>query len=114
MKKRIRKKRHRGEFVEYGIELCVRLLPGLDVDGFNPFFDALINAVEMHGLCMGGGGNPKTGDCEFFVTRVSGGRCVSMIPEDRDEVVMCMEALDTRFGDAIVSFTVGPLVDAWR
>ena len=114
MKKRIRKKRHRGEFVEYGLELLVRLRLGIEASVVNAFFDALIETVEMHGLCVGGGGNPKTGDCEFFVTRVDGKHCASMTPDDREKVVVIMKGLETSRGDAIVNFTVGPLVDAWR
>jgi uncharacterized protein YggL (DUF469 family) len=54
MKKRLRKKKHLGEFTEYGRQLVInRNLK----DGFDEFLDAFIEeAIETDGCYCGGGG----------------------------------------------------------
>ena len=54
MKKRLRKKKHYGEFTEWGRQLVITRNRK---DGFDEFFDAFIEeAVEANGCCCGGGG----------------------------------------------------------
>jgi uncharacterized protein len=62
MKKRLRKKRHMGEFAVFGVSLRASLSPGLTDDGFETFLDAFIaEAIESNGLLFSGGGSPTTG-----------------------------------------------------
>jgi uncharacterized protein YggL (DUF469 family) len=54
MRKRLRKKKHVGEFQELGVELEMTLRAGVDFDEFLDAF--LCDAVEANGLAFGGGG----------------------------------------------------------
>jgi len=55
MKKRLRKKKHYGEFAEWGRELTVLRNTK---DGFDQFFDAFIGeAIEANRCYCGGGGS---------------------------------------------------------
>jgi len=57
MKKRLRKKKHRGEFTEWG---CRIVITRQSKDGFDEFLDAFIEeAIEGNNCYCGGGG---TGD----------------------------------------------------
>ena len=54
MKKRLCKKKHHGEFSEWGRQL---IIVRNRKDGFDEFLDAFIEeAVEANGCCCGGGG----------------------------------------------------------
>jgi len=57
MRKRLRKKLHRGEFAVLGFEVTARL-NGFDTPAdFDDFVDRFLEeAVEAHGLLFGGGG----------------------------------------------------------
>jgi len=58
MKKRLRKKKHLGEFTEWGRQLVIIRNRK---DGFDEFFDAFIEeAVELNGCYCGGGGKEDT------------------------------------------------------
>lgn len=60
MKKRLRKKKHRGEFTEWGRQLVIIRNRK---DGFDEFFDAFIEeAIEANGCDCGGGGREATLD----------------------------------------------------
>jgi uncharacterized protein len=54
MRKRLRKKKHIGEFQEFGVEISATLRD--DVDFIEFLDDFLGSAVEAHGLAFGGGG----------------------------------------------------------
>ncbi len=55
IKKRIRKKKHCGEFTEWGRQLVIMRNRK---DGFDEFLDAFIEeAIESNGCYCGGGGN---------------------------------------------------------
>lgn len=98
MNKRMRKKKHAGEFTEYGCEVEVALQnPGED------FLLSLIEMVEGRGLIVGGG--CAAGGGRFFVHRKGG----SVSDEDR-------QALQQWFGSRadVREFAMGPPVDAWR
>lgn len=58
MRKRLRKKKHLGEFQEFGASLAVTLYAGTDCLAF--IDDFLVHAVEAHGLQFGGGGGHLT------------------------------------------------------
>jgi uncharacterized protein YggL (DUF469 family) len=54
MKKRLRKKKHRGEFIEWGQQLVITRNGR---DGFDEFLDAFIEeAIEANGCYCGGSG----------------------------------------------------------
>ena len=54
MKKRLRKKKHRGEFIEWGRQL---IITRNRKDGFDEFLDAFIEeAIKANGCYCGGGG----------------------------------------------------------
>ena len=54
MKKRLRKKKHRGKFTEWGQQLVIMRNRK---DGFDEFLDAFIEeAIEANGCYCGGGG----------------------------------------------------------
>lgn len=55
MKKRLRKKKHFGEFAEWGREITITRNTK---DGFDEFFDAfIVEAIEANGCYCGGGGS---------------------------------------------------------
>ena len=55
MKKRLRKKKHLGEFTEWGRQLVIMRNRE---EGFDEFLDAFIEeAIESNGCYCGGGGN---------------------------------------------------------
>lgn len=55
MRKRLRKKRHLGEFREFGVTLSINLRPSAEFDVF--LDDFLLQAVEAQDLQFGGGGS---------------------------------------------------------
>jgi uncharacterized protein YggL (DUF469 family) len=104
MRRRLRKKKHLGEFTELGFEVRADLTPDLDYAGFDAFLDRLIDAVEARGLAFGGGGRPE--DFEGFVTQLRRG---SATEADREALTAFLAA-----NSAVVRHAVGPLVDAWH
>jgi uncharacterized protein YggL (DUF469 family) len=54
MKKRLRKKKHVGEFATFGVPVAVKLAAGTDFDSFLDAF--LEEAIEANGCYFGGGG----------------------------------------------------------
>jgi uncharacterized protein YggL (DUF469 family) len=101
--KRLRKKKHIGEFRELGFAVELTLRSGLSAAEHNQFADEWIALVEARELAFGGGGSPKF---DGFVTRAAGG---STTEEDR-------AALTTFVASHrhVVAHSIGPLVDAWR
>jgi len=59
MKKRIRKKKHHGEFTEWGRQLVITRNRK---DGFDEFLDAFIDNIEANGCYCGGAGKEDTFD----------------------------------------------------
>lgn len=102
MKKRLRKKLHRGEFRELAFPVEFRLtteLERLELDGF---VDQLCDAMEARGLGFGGGGDLHWSG---VVVRLGRG---SVTPEDRDYVQQWLGR-----HDQVSEYSVGALVDAW-
>ena len=98
MRKRLRKKFHRGEFQELGCEVRFQVVDHLSYDAFDAVVDAFISqAIEAHGLLCGGGG--KNPEWNVFVTRAGQG---SATEEHRQAIETWLTArLDTRgTGDA--------------
>ncbi len=57
MKKRLRKKRHLGEFQEIGFEVSFTFEPGATIEEDNDLLFAFLDyAIEDNGLLFGGGG----------------------------------------------------------
>ncbi len=104
MRKRLRKKLHKGEFRELGFDLRFRLSPGLSEESFEAFLDTfLAEAIEAHGLSFGGGGKEEI---EGFVTLSARGSAT----EEHRRILM--RWLESR--PEVVEYSVGSLVDAWE
>ena len=62
MKKRLRKKKHLGEFAVLGVSIRVRCHEGTSEAAFDELFDAfLFETVESAGLSFGGSGSAASG-----------------------------------------------------
>lgn len=62
MKKRLRKKLHRGEFAILGVSLRAMFTHDLTISEFDAFVDDFIDqAIEARGLSFGGRGHPAKG-----------------------------------------------------
>jgi len=99
MRRRLRKKKHLGEFREFGFQVKAELSSEADHEAF---LDRLIDAVEARQLGFGGGGKE---DFQGFVTRLGRGSA-----SDADREVL------GRFlaGDpAVLHHEIGPRIDAW-
>lgn len=104
MKKRLRKKLHRGEFQELGFAVTWQFIDPLDAEELDTLFHALLALVEGRGLTFGGGGDLKQGS--GFLCKKGRG---SVAEEDSTRMVEWFEALGPT-----VSATVGPHEDAWH
>jgi uncharacterized protein YggL (DUF469 family) len=103
MRRRLRKKKRLGEFLELGFEVSAELAAGLEPAGFEAFIDRVIEAVEARRLGFAGGGSTRF---EGFVARLDRG---SATEADREALAAFLTS------DAVVvTHQVGPLVDAWR
>jgi uncharacterized protein len=105
MRRRFRKKKHCGEFLELGFEVKFRFVPGLPDAERNETLDRFVTeAIEGNGLVIGGGG---TVEMEFFVTLDKRGGSVTERQRQRveDWLAKCPR---------ITAPEVGPLRDAWH
>ena len=100
MRKRLRKKKHVGEFQEFGAELEVMMHTGTDSDQFVD--DFLVHAVESNGLQFGGGGGGL--ELRGFVELGRRDVCAANLAK-----VTAWLAAEPR----VESFTIGRPVDAW-
>ena len=103
MKKRLRKKRHLGEFAEYGFKLRFAMTDGLSTSDRNLILDDFIFEIERLGLQFGGGG---VADWEGFAALDS---CGSATDEHRSAILAWLKSHPN-----IEKPDVGPLVDAWH
>jgi uncharacterized protein len=104
LKKRIRKKLHKGEFQELGFTVLVRFKEGLTGEARETFLDEFIlQTIEASGLLFGGGADELklTG----FVTPADRG---SATDEHRDRVAAWLK---NRL--EVHEVEIGNLVDAW-
>ncbi len=66
MKKRLRKKKHIGEFSEYGIEIkMINANAAMTAQDMDKFADDLLEYVDSRKWACGGGWSLK--DCNFFI-----------------------------------------------
>ena len=100
MRKRLRKKKHLGEFQEFGVELAATLHVGVDV--FTFLDDFLCDAVEANQLQFGGGGSHA--ELNGFIEL---GR--REVRDSNLAAVTAWLAADPR----VSSFNLGTPVDAW-
>ncbi|HWR98078.1 MAG TPA: 50S ribosome-binding protein YggL [Candidatus Methanoperedens sp.] len=102
MKRRLRKKRHLGEYGEWGRQLVVARNRK---DGFDEFLDAfVVEAVEANGCFCGGGGSGDRLDVIVELGRAT---------DDRDRRLRALrDWLDAR-GD-VASYQAGPEFDLWH
>lgn len=104
MKKRLRKKLHKGEYRQFGFEVSFRFRPGLNEESVEEFLQAfLIWAFEEHDLTFGGGGGDD-GWSGFIVPERK-----SATEEDRRVVADWLAGRGE-----LVEYQAGPLVDAWH
>jgi len=105
VKKRLRKKKHLGEFKELGFQVRGDLRPGLSGNDLEAFVDRLIDIVEARSLAFGGGAG-RDDKLDGFVTRAGRG---SATEEDRAALAAFLD------GDKeIAGHEVGALRDAWH
>jgi len=100
MRKRLRKKRHLGEFKEEGFNVTF----SFDGDALEQdvFLDRFIEAVETNGLTCGGGFGKEW---DMYITMDGRGTATET---DRMAVLNWLEGQP-----AVKNISVGPLVDAW-
>jgi uncharacterized protein YggL (DUF469 family) len=101
MKKRLRKKTYRGEFVELGRQLVITRNRK---DGFDEFLDAFIGTIEANGCYCGGGGMEDT----FDVIVELGG-----LSDERDGRMKNITAWLTTRSD-VQSWKIGDEFDLWH
>ena len=84
MKKRLRKKKHLGEFRQFGFSLACRFHTSVSFEQFDRFVNGfIIEAIEAEGLAFGGGGDPAQ-DWSGIICRAH--RYDSITEEDRERV----------------------------
>ena len=103
MKRRLRKKKHLGEFQELGFDVSAKLRPDLDTAAHDALLDRLMAMTGARQLGFTGGGNYT--ELEGFVSRLVRG---STSEEDRQAVAAFLDG-----DEAVVSHEVGTLRDAW-
>jgi len=104
LKKRLRKKKHVGEFQEFGFSVQLRFSEHLSVDDRDSLLDDFIGAaIEANGLLCGGGGNGHS--WEVFVTLDRRGSATEI---HRQKVGRWLSK-----ENSILQYEVGPLEDAW-
>jgi len=101
MKKRLRKKKHVGEFAVFGVPVAIRLVGGAELDSF---LDALLeDAIEENGCYFGGGGQKE---CLSGIVVL--GRKVDL-PEERLKRIS--DWLDTNSN--VANYLIGEIDDLW-
>lgn len=104
MKRRLRKKRHLGEFQEFGFEVSYRVAPHVpEAEREEVLWKFITEAVEPNGLAAGGGGGE---DHSFFVVTAKNRASATDAQRLalREWLTKCPEVVDPE---------VGPLRDAW-
>jgi uncharacterized protein YggL (DUF469 family) len=107
MKKRLRKKRHLGEFQERGFEVRFLLAPATeDATVLDRFVDEYIAFVEGRHYMTGGGFGPPPHESGQYLARWR--RWTDMTEADRAAVEQWFAA-----HPLVTSVTVGPLQSSW-
>ena len=94
MKKRLRKKLHRGEFRELGFSFDAKFKADTEMQVVEAWLQELASLLNSHSLEMGGGWNSNV---------------CSVTPEEQDIVRKWFD----EHGQNLESVTVGELKDAW-
>jgi uncharacterized protein len=102
MKKRLRKKRHLGEFVEWGMPITIVRKNKGDFDSF--LDDFIEQAIERNGLYFGGGGKEDCLKGVIELGKKSDG------PKERLKKIL--EWLANR--KDVESYVIGNMLDLWR
>jgi uncharacterized protein YggL (DUF469 family) len=102
MKRRLRKKKHLGEFKLLGVEILINLNSKDNYDRFHTGF--ILEAIEGNNCFFGGGG--MADKLEGFIEL----GCVSDKPESRLKAIT--QWLDTR--SDVSTFQIGRITDAWH
>ena len=103
MKKRLRKKLHKGEFRELGFSFDAKFKAGTDMKLVEEWLQEFAVLLHAHDLEMGGGWNYDV--CGGFITRERG----SVTAEEQDIVKKWLAEHDQHLDN----ITVGELKDAW-
>lgn len=104
MKKRLRKKLHKGEFRELGFSFDAKFKTDTEMQVVEEWLQELAHLLNEHSLEMGGGWNSKV--CGGFITRERGRR------DPRKNGKSVREWFDEH-GQNLESISVGELKDAW-
>jgi uncharacterized protein YggL (DUF469 family) len=106
MRKRLRKKKHLGEFAVRGVSLRVRFDDGFDDAGFESFIDDFIDWIEAKGLQFGGGGSHQSG---FEGT-------IDPSPQSREILPSTLLDLEAWLGarEQVCGFEISPPWDLWH
>ena len=100
MNKRLRKKKHRGEYRQFGFAVVCQFRDQLSHEDFDRFLDDFISQIENLSLATGGGGSPELG-LNFVVQREH--RFASTDEADRVAVLNWLQAhpevVDPRVSD---------------
>jgi uncharacterized protein len=103
MKKRLRKKLHKGEFQEFGFDIDIQFQQSFTQEEFNSLLDNFIEMIENQGLMFGGAfGTPAV---EGFISAEKGN--VTEIHKEGIENWIKLK------GDIILSFKIDKK-DAWN
>jgi len=109
MRKRIRKKKYVGEFVEYGFEVSGHFKETMGEERLDKFFDDVVSYMASIELQIGGGFG-LDGFCFFVMGRSRKGFRTKPVVRAHREVVRAMLITNADVADV----EVGPLVDAWK
>lgn len=102
MKKRLRKKFHKGEFAEFGFEISFYYPAASDPDKASQFLGEYIDLIEEAGLECGGGGAEHQ---SYFITKSGRG---SVTEKQRETVNAWLE-----HHPDICNVMAGEMRDAW-
>lgn len=100
VKKRLRKKKHKGEFAEFGRKLVVKRNTDND---FDTFLDRFIDIVEKSGCSCGGGGGDDYLDMVVQLGRRQ---------QNPDQRIKAIES-ELRKDATIASIQIGEEFDLW-
>jgi uncharacterized protein YggL (DUF469 family) len=101
MKKRLRKKLHKGEFKELGFLVEFDYADAENEDEFDQFWVSFIDIIEQNGLGCGGGGHIHQ---EYFITKYK-----ESVSEEKRLAIK--KYLDEH--PKVSNVIVGKLKDAW-
>lgn len=105
MRKRLRKKKHLGEFMEYGVHFIIRFdSVSRDLDTFLDAF--LLEAIEAHHCCTAAGGDIHGDLLTGFIE----------LGKEADDFMGRLSAIKTWVSSQpdIIAHSFSPLSDAWR